>query len=103
MKLNKYFKDLTEDVRFKDIKDDSRLVKKNDLFFAIRGENYNGEKYISEAIENGASYIISKKTLASYPSIKAENPKELFIILSINYFITSLLQALMVRQLLLIF
>lgn len=28
MKLNKYFKDLTEDVRFKDIKDDSRLVKK---------------------------------------------------------------------------
>ena len=31
MKLNKYFKDLTEDVRFKDIKDDSRLVKKNDL------------------------------------------------------------------------
>ena len=77
MKLNKYFKDLTEDVRFKDIKDDSRLVKKNDLFFAIRGENYNGEKYISEAIENGASYIISKKTLASYPSIKAENPKEL--------------------------
>ena len=54
MKLNKYFKDLTEDVRFKDIKDDSRLVKKNDLFFAIRGENYNGEKYISEAIENGA-------------------------------------------------
>lgn len=61
MKLNKYFKDLTEDVRFKDIKDDSRLVKKNDLFFAIRGENYNGEKYISEAIENGASYIISKK------------------------------------------
>ena len=77
MKLNKYFKDLTEDVRFKDIKDDSRLVKKNDLFFAIRGENYNGEKYISEAIENGASYIISKKTLTSYPSIKAENPKEL--------------------------
>lgn len=48
MKLNKYFKDLTEDVRFKDIKDDSRLVKKNDLFFAIRGENYNGEKYRSE-------------------------------------------------------
>lgn len=67
MKLNKYFKNLTEDVRFKDIKDDSRLVKKNDLFFAIRGENYNGEKYISEAIENGASYIISKKSLRHIP------------------------------------
>lgn len=77
MKLNKYFKNIKEDIRFKDIKDDSRLVKKNDLFFAIKGKNYNGEKYISEAIENGASYIISKRYLPSYPSMQVEYPKEL--------------------------
>lgn len=77
MKLNKYFTNLPYDINFKDIKDDSRLVTKNDLFFAIKGKSYNGEEYISEAIENGASYIISKRNLSSYPSLQVDNPKEI--------------------------
>ncbi|MBS1476861.1 MAG: hypothetical protein HP024_02810 [Acholeplasmatales bacterium] len=77
MRLNSYFKDLKDDIFFKDIKDDSRLVKKNDLFFAIKGDNFDGEKYISEAIDNGASFIISKRNLVSYPSLTTPNPKEL--------------------------
>ena len=34
-------------------------VKKNDIFFAIRGTNINGNKYIKEAIKNGATTVVS--------------------------------------------
>ena len=33
---------------------DSRSVKKNEMFFALRGEKYNGNKYAAEALEKGA-------------------------------------------------
>lgn len=46
MKLNKYFKDLTEDVRFKDIKDDSRLVKKMIYFSQLEVKTIMGKIYI---------------------------------------------------------
>ena len=67
MKLNKYFKDLTEDVRFKDIKDDSRLVKKNDLFFAIRGETYNGENIYPRQLKMEPPISFQKKRLRHIP------------------------------------
>ena len=36
----------------------SKEVKKKFIFFAIRGNKFNGEDYISEAIKNGAAIII---------------------------------------------
>ncbi len=48
---------------------DSRLVKEGNIFFALQGENENGEKYIEKAFENGASYVFASQ---SYPG---ENPK----------------------------
>jgi UDP-N-acetylmuramoyl-tripeptide--D-alanyl-D-alanine ligase len=33
---------------------DSRNVKKNEIFFALKGEKYNGNKYAAEALEKGA-------------------------------------------------
>jgi UDP-N-acetylmuramoyl-tripeptide--D-alanyl-D-alanine ligase len=33
---------------------DSRSVKKSEIFFALRGEKYNGNKYAGEALEKGA-------------------------------------------------
>ncbi len=44
---------------------DSRLVIKNNLFFAIKGEHENGEKYIEKAFENGASYVFASKDYVS--------------------------------------
>ena len=38
---------------------DSRLVKKNDLFLAIKGEHFDGADFIDQAFSNGASYVIS--------------------------------------------
>ena len=37
---------------------DSRFVKKNFIFVAIRGTDANGEKFIDQAIKNGAKVII---------------------------------------------
>ena len=40
----------------------SKDIKKNDIFFALKGKNNDGNKYISEAINKGASIIISDDT-----------------------------------------
>tara|TARA_A100000164_G_scaffold368887_1_gene392680 strand:- start:2697 stop:3932 length:1236 start_codon:yes stop_codon:yes gene_type:complete len=39
---------------------DSRLVKKNDLFLALKGEHFDGSDFIDQAFSNGATYVISK-------------------------------------------
>ncbi len=40
----------------------SKDIKKNDIFFAIKGKNNHGNKFISEAIKKGASIIVSDKS-----------------------------------------
>jgi UDP-N-acetylmuramoyl-tripeptide--D-alanyl-D-alanine ligase len=37
---------------------DSRKVQENDIFFALKGENFNGNSYALKALELGASYAI---------------------------------------------
>lgn len=39
---------------------DSRLVKKNDLFLALKGEHFDGSDFIDQAFSNGATYVISQ-------------------------------------------
>ena len=43
---------------FNDISIDTRNIKKEDIFIAIRGEKFNGNEYIKEASEKGASVCI---------------------------------------------
>ena len=42
---------------------DSRKVKKKDIFFAIKGHQTSGAKFINEAILKGASAIVSTKKI----------------------------------------
>ena len=51
----------------------SREVRKNYIFFAIKGNKFNGEKFINDAVKKGASIIICSK------DCKYEN-KNIFII-----------------------
>lgn len=37
---------------------DTRKIKKNDLFFALKGENFNGNAYADQAQKNGAKYAV---------------------------------------------
>ncbi len=52
---------------------DSKKVKKNFIFFAIKGNRFDGNKYIFEAIKHGAKIIISDK------KIKLNNKNIIFI------------------------
>ena len=46
----------------KGISFDSRKLKKNDIFFAIKGNKISGNKFVNDAVLKGASAIISNKT-----------------------------------------
>lgn len=37
---------------------DSRNILENSIFFALKGENFNGNSFATQAIEKGASYAI---------------------------------------------
>ncbi len=58
----------------------SKKVKKGFIFFAVKGFNLNGEDYIKEAINNGASAIVCDKncnfTSKTIPIIKTRNIRQ---------------------------
>ena len=37
---------------------DSRKIKKRALFFCLKGDNFNGNKFAEEALKKGASFVI---------------------------------------------
>ena len=39
---------------FNKISTDSRTINDGDLFIALDGENFSGDKFVEEALENGA-------------------------------------------------
>ncbi|MEJ5307712.1 MAG: UDP-N-acetylmuramoyl-L-alanyl-D-glutamate--2,6-diaminopimelate ligase [candidate division WOR-3 bacterium] len=71
MELKDLLKDLEvetfnlKNVEITDITDDSRKVIKGSLFVALKGNNYNGNLFIKDAIKQGALAVLTE-----------ENPKE---------------------------
>ncbi|WNH08134.1 UDP-N-acetylmuramoyl-tripeptide--D-alanyl-D-alanine ligase [Thalassobellus suaedae] len=41
---------------------DTRKIQKNDMFFALKGDNFNGNTYAENALEKGAKYAIVDET-----------------------------------------
>ena len=50
------------DTNFNGLSIDSRSIKKNNLFLAIKGKKNDGNNFIKDAIKNGASCVISEAT-----------------------------------------
>ena len=46
------------------VQTDTRLLKKGDLFFALKGPNFNGNQFALQALEAGAAYAIIDETPA---------------------------------------
>ena len=44
--------------QYPSVQTDTRKLKPGDLFFALKGDNFNGNKFASAAIEAGAAYAI---------------------------------------------
>ena len=54
-KINKNFKL----IKFQKIRLNSKECQPNDIFFSLKGNKYNGNDYINDAIKNGAKIIVS--------------------------------------------
>ncbi|MEI2740280.1 MAG: Mur ligase family protein [Chitinophagaceae bacterium] len=44
--------------QFPSIQTDTRKLKEGDIFFALKGENFNGNTFAQKAIETGAAYAV---------------------------------------------
>ena len=79
----------SDDIEINDIKYDSRKVKKNDVYIAIKGYTTDGHEYIPEAIAKGAKVIIVSKILnivGDVTIIKVDDSRIALSYMSANYF-----------------
>ena len=76
-------------VFFSGIAFNSSLVKKDYIFFAIKGNKFDGNNYIQDAIKKGAKIIISKKRISLQNEniiyLKSKNPRKLLAELSYKF------------------
>jgi UDP-N-acetylmuramoyl-tripeptide--D-alanyl-D-alanine ligase len=50
-------------LQFPSVQTDTRKIKKGDLFFALKGPNFNGNLFAEESIKKGAAYAIVDEPL----------------------------------------
>ena len=86
MLISNFYSNIKEDIDIKGITANSKIVRKGYIFVAIKGKTHNGEKYIKEALKNGAVFIVSKKLSLDYRYIHVKKPRlELIRLLKIFY------------------
>ena len=69
MLIGKYFKKVKPEFKkhyFSGINFNSQSCKKNNIFFAIKGNKTDGNKFINNAIFNGAKTIIYNKRFQGF-------------------------------------
>ena len=44
--------------KYPSVQTDTRKLKRGDIFFALKGANFNGNEFAQKAIEEGASYAV---------------------------------------------
>ncbi len=65
---------------------DSRAVNENDLYIAIKGENFDGHDFSQSAVENGAAAVMCHKDIdVDCPKIIVEDTQEAFLALASWY------------------
>tara|TARA_B100001093_G_scaffold143473_1_gene135978 strand:+ start:972 stop:3815 length:2844 start_codon:yes stop_codon:yes gene_type:complete len=84
MYLGNFIKNLNKKyhkIYFSGLAFDSKKVKKNNIFFAIKGNKFDGNKYILDAINKGAKIIISEKDIKLNDKnilfLRYDNPRKL--------------------------
>ena len=67
----------------------SKAIKKGYLFIAIEGKSENGQKYIADAINSGATAIITSKSyskITEVPIFKVKNSREALSIIASEFY-----------------
>ncbi len=62
MQIEELYKIYTQ---YPSIQTDTRKLKKNDLFFALKGPNFNGNLFAKQALDAGAAYAIVDEKISS--------------------------------------
>ncbi|KMT21403.1 UDP-N-acetylmuramoyl-tripeptide--D-alanyl-D-alanine ligase [Clostridium cylindrosporum] len=63
-----------ENIVVNGVSTDTRTINEGDLFVALKGENFNGNKFVSKAVENGAiCAIVSEPVESDIPYILVNN------------------------------
>lgn len=52
-----------KEVEFNKLSTDTRKIEKNDVFIGLKGENFNGNRYVGEAFDKGATIVIIDEVL----------------------------------------
>lgn len=81
-----------KDVLFNKLSTDTRKIEKDNVFLALKGENFNGNKYVVEALKKGASIVIVDEILFDINDIdtngtiiKVKDCNEALLALAKNY------------------
>ena len=61
---------LSKKLVIKNISINSKNIKKNDVFFAIKGKKLDGNRYVNEAIKKKSSLVIVNRINKDYPASK---------------------------------
>ena len=76
-----------EDLNIENLFFDSREKSCKGLFFCLYGVNTNGEKFVTEAIKNGAIAVVTHSKLdVQIPQIMVENTRKALSIMASNFF-----------------
>ncbi len=66
-----------KNIKFKNISIDTRTIKKDSLFIALKGQNFNGNRFIQKALSSGATAVlcsdksyINKNNVIYVPSVR---------------------------------
>ena len=74
--LSKFLeKPILKNIKIKTISTDTRSLKKDSLFIAIKGDTFNGNDYIAEAIKKGACLVITDSKKFKY----SKNKKVIYV------------------------
>jgi len=53
--------------KYPSVQTDTRKIKKGDIFFALKGPNFNGNEFVQNAIEAGASHAVIDEKKSEIP------------------------------------
>lgn len=75
------------EVEIEGISSNSKDIRRNYMFIALKGERFDGHTFIKEAIANGATVVVGEEELAEdFPYIRVSNSKRAYAFISSNLY-----------------